>query len=206
MLQQGTPAAAGPGQLQLSEDDKIEFMACPSPSKENFMGEKLDSSMTLTAVNQANAQIIHRAKRLHPELPELARSRVLKDNDFSVKMHVKFFQWLTRGFGPDGKQKGFEGLLGAQTGGNKTQNDAFRTGGNLIAAMMGPDPRAKLSWTTAEWKAYYPMRRKEFATALNSARGAIQNNPVPTSNTKFWEFFLPEGFLQSPTGYMSLGY
>src|SRR5262245_59547255 len=115
MVQVGTPAAIGPGQLQVSEQGKVDFFASKDPARSNFMGGQWDSSMTIMAVNQQTAQAFWRSKRLHPDLMELTKDYVLAHNDFAIKMHVKFFQWLSRGFA-DGKPKGLEGLLAAQTG------------------------------------------------------------------------------------------
>src|SRR5882724_8441906 len=109
MEQQGKPVATGPGQFQISEDIGVHFF-CDS---KNMLGEQYDSSMTLYGVNQ-DLTIFKRTKPLHPELTQLSRSRILDDNEFSVKMHIKLFQWMSLGLS-DGKTRGLDGLLLAQT-------------------------------------------------------------------------------------------
>lgn len=208
MLQQGTPAAIGPGQLQVSEQGKVDFFACTDQHKDNFMGAKWDTSMTILAVNQATAQVFTRQKRLHPDLPELTKSRILDDNEFSIKMHVKFFQWLTRGYGPDAKPKGLDGLLAAQTGGgaNTAARGAFKDGAKALADLMVPDSTVNSKWTDAEWQKYYATRRQAFIGALNTARSKFKGNTIPGTFVKFWEFFLPDEFLQNPLGYIRCGF
>jgi hypothetical protein len=206
MVQQGTPAAIGPGQLQISEQGKVDFFASKDPTKSNLMGGQWDTSMTIMAVNQRDGSVFIRQKRLHPDLPELTKGQILADNEFAIKMHAKYFQWLARGFA-DGKPKGLDGLLAAQTGGggNVAARQLFTTGGEAVARAMQPDPSIDLRWSDAEWKMYYAKRRKTFIAALNIAR-QFHSNQVPERFDKFWEFFLPDDFLQNPLGYAKLGF
>jgi hypothetical protein len=209
ILQQGTPAAIGPGQLQVSEDGKVEFFANKDPLKNNFMGGKWDSSRTILAVNQATGKVFRRAERLHPDLPiELTVALILGDNEFSVKMHVKFMQWLWRGFGQNAKAMGLDGLLAAQTGGgaNIGARSAFKNGSKALDLLMARDFSVNSKWADAEWKKYYTTRRQVFITALNTARSQFRGNPVPNSFVKFWEFFVPDDFLQDPLGYIRCGF
>jgi len=206
IVQLGTPAAIGPGQLQVSEQGKVDFFAAKDPAKSNFMGGQWDSSMTIMAVNQKDATVFMRKERLHPKLMELTKDYILAHNEFAIKMHVKFFQWLSRGFA-DGKPKGLEGLLAAQTGGggNVAARQLFKDGAAALEKLMQPDPTIDLRWLDAEWKTYYAKRRKEFVKALNIARG-FKGNRVPESFVKFWEFFVPDDFLQNPLGYIKWGF
>jgi len=201
MLQQGSPVAIGPGQFQISEDIGVRFFSNPN----NFLGEQYDSSCTLFGV-RGDLTIFKRTKPLHPELTALSTSRILDDNDFSVKMHVKLFQWMQMGLS-DGKPKGLDGLLSAQTGNNATAKRAFGDGASALDQMMLPDPNVKPGWSNDEWATYIKKRRSEWVQKLNVARRGFKNNPIPEQQfSKFWEFFLPDGFIQSPTGYMTWGF
>jgi hypothetical protein len=201
MLQQGTPVAVGPGQFQVSEDIGVRFFSDP----QNFLGEQLDSSRTLYGVN-LDLTVFKRTRALHPELPELTSSRILQDNDFSVKMHVKMFQWIQVGRA-DGKPKGLDGLLSAQTGNNAVAIQAFRNGASELDQLMLPDPNIRPGWTGDDWTVYLPKRRSEWIQKLNTARRGFKHNPIPEKQfAKFWDFFLPDGFLQSPMGYLTRGF
>src|SRR5882724_9974944 len=92
MEQQGTPVAIGPGQFQISEDIGVRFFS----NTNNLLGENWDSSCTLFDVRK-DLTVFKRTKPLHPELTPLSTSRILSDNDFSVEMHVKLFQWMSLG-------------------------------------------------------------------------------------------------------------
>lgn len=200
IVQNGAPVGIGPGQMQVSEIGGVAFFA----SENNFMGGQWDSSMTMKAVRQ-DRTTFWRQKRLHPTLPELTKEMILADNEFAIKMHVKWLQWLSRGYGMDGKPMGLGGLLAAQTGNNLRASQLFKEGAGALAKLMQPDPKKDLRWSDAEWKTFFAKRRKEFMIALNIAR-QFRGNEVPESHEKFWEFFLPDGFLQSPLGYIKWGF
>lgn len=201
MEQQGTPVAIGPGQFQISEDIGVRFFASP----DNGLGQQFDSSMTLYGVNQ-DLTVFRRTKPMHPELSPLSRSRILDDNDFSVQMQVKLFQWVSLGLS-DGKVRGLQGLLSAQTGNNQTAVDGFKACAAAIDRLMLPDPKVRPGWSNEEWKKYIKKRRTEWIWNMNIARRGFRGNPIKEEGfEKFWEFFLPDGFIQSPTGYMTLGY
>jgi hypothetical protein len=118
-LQQGdTPVAVGPGQLQVSDDDKVMFFA-GAQDRENFMGGRWDSSQTTWAAD-TNNKVFKRQKPTFPDLQPLTMDFILSNNPFSVQMHLKYFQWLMNGYGRSGKPvSGLGGLLLAQTGGGK---------------------------------------------------------------------------------------
>ncbi len=201
MLQQGSPVAIGPGQFQISEDIGVRFFSSP----QNFLGEQYDSSMTLFGVN-ADLSIFKRSKPLHPELTALSTSRILDDNDFSVEMHVKLFRWMQMGFS-DGKPKGLDGLLSGQTGNNAAAKKAFGDGAGQLDLLMQPDPNVKPGWSNDEWAAYTKKRRSEWVFKLNIARRGFKGNPIPEKQfSKFWEFFLPDGFIQAPMSYLTRGF
>ena len=194
MVQSGTPAAIGPGQMQVSEIGKVEFFANPT----NFLGGRWDSSMTIMAVDQLTSRAFMRAAPLHRDLPQLTKGQILADAEFAIKMQLKYFQWLARGY-KDGKPKGLDGLLAAQTGGgaNVAARQFFKDGASALEKLMTTVPTIKPGWTTAERDGFYASRRLQFKRALNIARG-FHKNPVPESYEKFWEFFLPNEFLESP--------
>lgn len=205
MVQGSTPAGIGPGQLQVSEQGKVDFFA--AQGHDNSLGEIWDSSLTVTAVNQLTGQVINRhGIPMHPELAALTQARILNDNEFAIKMHVKFFDWLVQGFGADGHGKSLQGLLDAQTGGDTTANNAFLHGENELLKMMQPAPKLDHERSGAEWKTYYEKKRMGFILALNTARREFKKNPVPPNRKNFWEFFVPDEFLEDPLGYVKYGF
>lgn len=201
MVQNTSPVAIGPGQFQASEDIGVRFFA----SDDNGMGSQMDSSMMLMAVRKDNT-VYWRTKRAHPELPLLTRERILGDNDFSIKMHLKYFQWLHLGKA-NGQAKGRQGILAAQTGNNSIAIQAFADGATELSKMLRPDPAIRQDWSKEQWQAYLPKRRAAFAFALNTARRGFHGNPIKYDDfTKFFEFFLPDKFLMEKAGYMGTGF
>jgi hypothetical protein len=201
MLQQGTPVAVGPGQFQVSEDIGVRFFSSPK----NFLGLQLDSSRTLYGVRK-DLTVFKRTKQIHPELQELTTSRVLSDNDFSVKMHIKMFEWIQNGLS-DGKQHSRDGLLSAQTGNNATAMDGFRKGSTALDQLMAPDSNARPGMSNGDRATYIQKRRSEWVQNLNIARRGFRGNPIPEKQfAKFWEFFLPDDFLIAPAGYIAHGF
>jgi hypothetical protein len=212
MVQQGCPVGIGPGQLQVSEIGKVYFFAgrVNNMDKDNFLGQKWDSSKTEMAVNQKTMEVHKRTKSVFSEqerqrLKELTEVDILGNNEFAIKMHVKFMQWLAVGHA-DGQRKSLRGLLGAQVGPKTAAKTAFLSGAAALEAVMQPDPNINFRWSPDEWKAYYAKRRPEFINALNVARNGIHGNPVPARYTKFWEFFIPDAFLQNPLGNIRCGF
>lgn len=100
MLQQGTPVGISPGQFKVSEHIGVRFFA----AADNGLGQQLDSTLTLYGVKQ-DLTVFKRTTPLHPELTPLSMSRILDDNDFSIKMQIRRFQRLSLGLS-DGKPKG----------------------------------------------------------------------------------------------------
>ncbi len=216
-LQQGAkPIAAGPAQLQVSEDDKVQFFA-GSEGRENFMGGRWDSSQTTWAVD-AKGHISMRQTASFPDLKKLKMDYILSNKEFSVKMHVKYFQWLQNGM--SGKPvSGLGGLLKAQTGGGKNlkAGPLFIQGGQKIDEVM----KNGLPWSTRKDMSkkaladYIVKRRSEFATAIQFARVEFKGKDskgvsiggVPMSLFgSFWQFFLPDPFLEDPPGYLLCGF
>jgi hypothetical protein len=210
--QGGKPVALGPGQLQVSEDDKVFFFAGvdtadPAVRRENFLGGRWDSSLTTFAVRHKDLTVFKRQKAMFPELTPLTMDQVLADNYFAIGMHWRYFDWLRNGHGRSQKPIGsVGGLLDAQTGGNKKANQAFLDGGAAIRKAMDN----ALDWVTvramsgAERKAYAGKRRAEMAGALQT--GAIQfrgdsGKAGLTFFPKFWEFFLPDEYFTDPFSY-----
>jgi hypothetical protein len=122
--------------LQVSEYDKVFFFAGINRAafeekpprivhQENYLGERWDSSMTTYAV-LPDLSKYKRAKSLLAgisdlNLDPLDEQRILGDNDFAIKMHWRYFDWIRNGNG--GNQVESEGgLLDAQTGANKKAN------------------------------------------------------------------------------------
>jgi hypothetical protein len=219
VMQGSTPVAAGPAQLQVSDDDKVEFFA-GSKGRENFMGGRWDSSQT-TWASDTNNRVFKRQQPTYPELKNpLSVQYIMSDNEFSVKMHMKYFQWLMNGNGRSGEPvSSLNGLLMAQTGGGKNAKAGklFIQGGQMIEAEMDKglpySERAKM--TPTEHAAYLEKRRAAFAAALLFARvefkgkdkdgNAIGGMPVKLF-PDYYNFLLPDGFLEDPRTYLVCGF
>jgi hypothetical protein len=206
VAQGGKPIALGPGQLQVSEDDKVYFFAGvsivdPSATRDNFLGMNVDSSKTTWAVRQ-DKTVYMRDTAMFPKLPPLAMKRVLADNDFAIKMHWRYWDWLRNGNGRSQKPvSSVGGLLDAQTGGNKKANDAFIAGGAAIRQALdnGLDWSQVAKLSDSEKQAYVIKRRAEVAAAIQVGAIGFRGKDAGAGVKyfpKFWEFFLPaEGFL-----------
>lgn len=206
--QGGKPIALGPGQLQVSEDEKVYFFAGanitdPSRKAENFLGGCWDTSLTTWAV-RSNLTVFKRTEAMFPSLPQMTMDRILGDNDFAIRMHWRYFDWLRNGNGRAQKPIATAGgLLDAQTGGNKKANNAFLAGGSAIAQAManGADWNAIRKMTDAERKAYIIRRRAEMAAAIQVGAVNFRGRDAATGVKffpKFWEFFLPDEYFTDP--------
>lgn len=218
-IQQGDcPIALGPGQLQVSEYDKVFFFAGINRAafeekpprivhQENYLGERWDSSMRTYAV-LPDLSKYKRAKSLFAgisdlNLDPLDEKRILGDNDFAIKMHWRYFDWIRNGNG--GNQVESEGgLLDAQTGANKKANHAFISGGREIANALnrGADLNELWSMTIEDKEKYIKERRADLAAAIQSGGIQYKGDSVRAGITFFptlWEFLLPdEMFLPDP--------
>ena len=103
---------------------------------------------------------------------------MLGSNDFSVKVHCQYFQYLTSQRGA-----GLEGCLSAQVGKHVVYKSLFRTG----AAMLET--------------AYNAKDRKACISALNYARdkGPKSNNIPERLFTQFWQYILPDSLFAPAT-------
>ncbi len=167
LMQGSTPVAAGPAQLQVSDDDKVQFFA-GSDGRENFMGGRWDASQTTWASDIHN-KVFKRATPTYPELHNpLSIQYIMSNNEFSVKMHLKYFQWLMNGYGRNGEPVGsLGGLMRAQTGGGKNAKAGplFAQGGPLepvallehqtvrLSIIVPPDEDALAAWLDHEYMA-----------------------------------------------------
>lgn len=113
---------------------------------------------------------------------ELAK-QMLADKDFSIKVHCKFFQWLTDQDNPDRKTS-LEGCLAAQIGTHTEYKDLFIAGEKQLKTAMD---------------------KKNFidcARALNYARQySSKSNGIPVTGkdafTDFWKYILPDSYFQT---------
>lgn len=207
MAQGGKPIALGPGQLQVSEDEKVYFFAGLdivdkiSP-RENYLGIRWDSSLTTWAVDQ-DRKVRRRTESILPAslgLRHMTQDDILNNNDFAIKMHWRYFDWLRNGNGRNqAPLDSVGGLLDAQTGGNKVANQAFIDGGVAIAQAMN----ANLPWTEVQnmsetdRAAYVKKRRAEMAAAIQSGGIAFRGKSAAAGVSffpQFWEFFLPDEY------------
>jgi len=142
----GAGPAVGFGQMEIYNPDKIPFF--------EWLGFNSDRKKT-------------------SRLPLITPERISADNDLSVKITCKYFQWLV-----SEKHKTGTGALQAQTGG----------GANLSFIPV---------WGAAEKElksVLYSNDRKKIINALNKARsGGPHPNPIPFDRYKsYWEFTVPE--------------
>jgi len=148
----GTGPAVGFGQVEIYNPDKIPFFA--------WLGFNSD-----------------RNKRNSP-LPLITPERITSDNDLSVKISCKYFQWLV-----SERDKSTLGALQAQTGG----------GANLTIIPV---------WLNAERElksVIHSGDRMKLIRALNMARsGGPHPNPIRYDWFKaYWDFTVPESELIS---------
>lgn len=106
-------------------------------------------------------------------------SMMLADKDLAVKVHCKYFQYLTS----PPLNKSLEGCLDAQVGGHKTYKALFRQGEKMLREAFEANDRAA------------------YIRALNHAR---QNSPKQNGISEkyfpdYWKYILPETWF-------SLGY
>lgn len=221
-IEQGAcPIALGPGQLQVSEYDKVFFFAGINRAafegidgaaprivpRENYLGERWDSSRTTYAVRR-DLSLVQRSKSLFAEFPEvkldpLTKGRILKDNEFAIKMHWRYFDWIRNGNG-ETSDMSESALLDAQTGGNKAANDAFITGGIEIERALNRGAGLNELWQMNEHDrvAYAQKRREDVSAAIQSGGVHYKGDSVRAGVSffpTFWKFMLPdEMFLPDP--------
>jgi hypothetical protein len=142
----GSGPAVGFGQMEIYNHDKIPFF--------EWLGFNSD-------------------RRKSSRLPLITPDRIVNDNDFSVQLTCKYFQWLVEKQG-----KSTIGALQAQTGG----------GANLAFVPL---------WQSAEQelkKVIFSGDRIRIINALNRARsGGPHPNPIPLKQFKaYWDFTVPQ--------------
>jgi hypothetical protein len=211
---QKPPYAIGPGQIQAADFGPRHFFAGldhHGKRKDNFMGGRWDSSTTTWAVNWKTSKR-YQPRPIASGLPVLTPQRIFNDFEFGVKMHVKLLEWEWKGHGT-GKPKSRIGeLLGAQLGGQspsmrRRAAAAFLGGAQQLDALMRERPTLDFGADGSLPSRFYTERRRKFANVLNVARSQIKNNSVGFSaHPSFWEFFLPDGFLEDPVGYRRWGF
>ena len=212
---QKPPYAIGPGQIQVADYGPKHFFAGVDYNgnvKDNFMGKRWDSSMTTWAISWKTGRRLVRPKPVDPNLPKLMQNEILADFEFGVKMHIKLMEWEWKGHG-NGKPKSSLGaLLGAQLGGQtaamrQSAMAAFVRGSRELDALVRHKPQLNFGPNGNLKPDFYMKRRIAFANVLNPVRSQIKGNPVGfKQNPKFWEFFLPDGFLENPLGYLRWGF
>jgi len=143
----GSGPAVGFGQMEIYNPDKIPFF--------EWLGFNSDR------------------RKSDSRLPLITPERIVNDNDFSVRLTCKYFQWLV-----GEHHKSTVGALQAQTGG----------GANLSFIPV---------WLSAEKElqsVLYSGDRVRLMKALNRARsGGPHPNPIPLQQFKaYWDFIVPE--------------
>jgi hypothetical protein len=100
---------------------------------------------------------------------------MLSDNDQAVRVHCKYFQYLT-----SVKHFGLEGCLGAQVGGHTSYKSLFRQGAQMLE------------------KAFNEDDRPGYIRALNWARSnsAKKNGITESYFPQFWKFILPDTWFE----------
>lgn len=207
MAQGGKPIALGPGQLQVSEDEKVYYFAGldivdQKTPRENFLGTRWDTSLTTWAVGK-DLKVSLRSASILPAslgLKPMTKDDVLGNNDFAIKMHWRYFDWLRNGNGRNQASiSSANGLLDAQTGGNKTANQAFLDGGSAIREAMNRNlPFTEiLSMNDKDRKDYIQKRRADMAAGIQAGGIAFRGKSAAAGVKffpQFWEFFLPDEY------------
>ncbi|MEK7722796.1 MAG: hypothetical protein AAB336_00450 [Acidobacteriota bacterium] len=173
---QGKGPAVGFGQMEIFNGDKIPF----------FETLRYNSAIL-------NPKLSQKARESYTHLfiyPPLTYESVLNDDEFAIKMHCSYFNWLFENGMPQNAapgQKGIKslrGLLMAQTGGGNNLQfvDHFVSSGDKLKVALGTGDRAKI------------------IDALNSVRHYLKEDSSDTESRpltlsrypKYWDFILPE--------------
>lgn len=206
------PYAIGPGQLQLSDYPQRHFVAGQTAGgrrEDNGLGGVWDSHQMLKSTDKSPPRPVR------PDLKPLTREMVLADFDFSVALSTKMFEWEWKGFGVSGKRYQTEDALVSvtQLGGQSssvrtTALLAFRHAANQLEALMNEKIELPFQPDGSLPPSFYDKRRRRFADILNRPRILVkQPSAIPYDTFKgFWAWFLPDGFVENPRGYMRWGY
>jgi hypothetical protein len=186
--------AVGFGQMEIFNDDKIPFFKWLAPGFDSV------------TFNPKTPPAIQKAKKdkngILPTMEKLTDGRVLSDDDFAIKMHCKYFEWLfNEGYSKSlPTQKGIkslDGMLSAQTGGgNEPFIDIFRDGGTNLAAAIKTRKRIDIINALNDIRWYYPDAKgpsKGVETREAKNGRTLVHYPIPLKRfPKYWDFTLPE--------------
>jgi len=186
----GSGPAVGFGQMEIFNTDKIPFF--------EWLG--YDSVTHNPKVSQLEKT--KKYARLK-SLPPLTHDMVLADNDFAIKMHCKYFEWLFKeGYSkssPPGTKgiKNVRGMLNAQTGGGGNEHfvDEFFDGGQNLEKVIGSGDRKKIidALNAVRWYFMDPAKIPAGVKTKTSKTGrTLVHNPISlTRFPKYWDFTLP---------------
>ncbi len=189
----GKGPAVGFGQMEIFNPDKVPFFKWFKPGIDSVT---FNPNMSIVEIKKKTEEYGLTS------LEKLTNDRVTSDNDFAIKMHCSYFEWLfDEGYSQSTpKQKGIKslgGLLAAQAGGgNEHFVDEFRDGGRNLAAVMGSGDRMKIINALNEVRWYFagPKGPPAGARTKQSKSGrTLVHNPISIKRyPKYWEFTLPE--------------
>jgi len=191
----GSGPAVGFGQMEIFNADKIPFFKWLPPGFDS-----ITFNPKMLAVNQ-------KAKKdsygILSTMDKLTDGRVTSDDDFAIRMHCKYFEWLfkegTSKSAPTQKGiKTLDGLLAAQTGGgNEPFIDIFRDGGTNLAAAIKTSKRIDIINALNDIRWYFADATKgppPGAQTKQAKNGrTLIHNPISFKRfSKYWDFTLPE--------------
>ncbi len=190
----GTGPAVGFGQMEIFNPDKIPFFKWLPPG--------FNSITHNPKVHPAKKKAKMEEQGILPTFEKLTDGRVTSDNDFAIKMHCKYFEWLskegTTKSNPNQKGiKHLEGMLGAQTGGgNEHFIGEFRDGAIAVGKAIDSGNRIDIINALNEIRWYFagPKGPPAGARTKQSASGrTLVHNPIALKRfPKYWEFTLPD--------------
>jgi hypothetical protein len=177
---QGKGPAVGFGQMEIYNSDKIPF----------FETLRYNSAIL-------NPKLSQQAKESYSNLyiyPPLTYESVLNDDEFAIKMHCSYFNWLFENGVPANAapgQKGIKslrGLLMAQTGGGNNLQfvDHFIHSGEKLRMVLGSGNRTQIIDALNSVRHYLKPKSSE-----------TESRPLTLSRyPKYWDFILPENDVQ----------
>jgi hypothetical protein len=181
----GTGPAVGFGQMEIFNLDKIPFF--------KWLPAGFDSITHNPKIHPAKKKAALAENGIPPAFEKLTDGRVTSDNDFAIRMHCKYFEWLATEKG----KRTVDGALAAQTGGgNEHFIGEFRDGAIALDKAIASGKRTEIISALNEIRWYFagPKGPPPGARTKQSKSGrTLVHNPIALQRfPKYWDFTLPE--------------
>jgi hypothetical protein len=196
----GKGPAVGFGQMEIFNPDKVDFFKTLGFDSRKF---KTNPPPPKPGKAGAGKTVQQPAASVAPLAP-LTAETILKNKDFAIEVHCKYFAWLYHeGYSPTMPgQKGFksaEAILGAQTGGGRNRHfvGEFITVGRELEKATNAGDRRRIIDTLNKVRWYFPGPEgiPAGATTKTTPDGThtLVHHPVTLERyKKYWDFTLPE--------------